>query len=646
MLNTNNNTHIQKFKRSVLIKAALICFFIFISMYSFADSSDENTLLSSLDFSKAENLINDVRANKLDYLINEKKLTKAFELSKEQRWERLHLEAAALYAELLFRQEHYKRLKHHLAFYLSNKQLTEQKDVHLLFLESQLKSLARNEDPTPAKNLAKELEKLIPQHSDNEKIIIFRALAYYYTDTDVLRKTLNAALEGLELALKNNDFAAQGYFYRKIADAYHLLTDVDKDKSKAVYYAKKAVKAYEKTSDGLFTAKAYWSLGNVLLEINDPNNALIQLNKALSYFKKVNMKKGLAFAQYSIADIQYLQGNYNTALTLVNQNIELARSAGIHDMHLASLILLADIYIKQNLLDKANQVNDEVYNNLDKFTRSIYKARFLAKRYELKRRLNYIDDAFEAIEDKLVYTKKHYEATSESNIKALQIKFEVKEREDKISQLEFEKDINKLQAIEEHQQKIIWRLSASIAFILVLVSLFLFYRQIRQRKKYHTIALTDYLTNSLNRRGVMQIADNLLANKPASIAIVDLDYFKNINDKFGHDTGDLVLIKFAQAAKDTLSENDTFGRYGGEEWLFVLNTLDKQKINDTFENLALTLSEYCREIEALPSKINITFSVGVAISNTHSKSLDVLIKHADQQLYKAKENGRNQIAIA
>jgi|GEM_PF-3610869 len=72
MLNTNNNTHIQKFKRSVLIKAALICFFIFISMYSFADSSDENTLLSSLDFSKAENLINDVRANKLDYLINEK----------------------------------------------------------------------------------------------------------------------------------------------------------------------------------------------------------------------------------------------------------------------------------------------------------------------------------------------------------------------------------------------------------------------------------------------------------------------------------------------------------------------------------------------------------------------------------------------
>ncbi|WP_247659605.1 tetratricopeptide repeat-containing diguanylate cyclase [Pseudoalteromonas sp. MMG006] len=516
----------------------------------------------------------------------------------------------------------------------------------MLFLEAQLKYLSQTKKLTQAKDLAIHLEEKIAQHSSKEKIIILRALAYYYTDTDSLRKTLSAALAGLELAMKDDDMASQAYFLRKVADAYNFLNDRGVNDGKAVYYAKKAVEAYEKTNDGLFTAKAYWSLGSVLLETNNPQDALIYLNKALHYFKKVSMKKGLAFAQYSIANIQYKQGNYDTAITLANENIELARAAGIHDMHLASMILLADIYIKQNLLDKANQINDKVFLNIDKFSRSIYKAEFLGKRYELKRQLNYIDDAFEAIGSKLIYTKKHYEATSESNIKTLQVKFEVKEKEDKILQLEYEKNINELQVKEEHQQKIIWRLSASIAFILVIVSLFLFYRQIRQRKKYHTIALTDYLTNSLNRRGVMQIADNLLANKPASIAIVDLDYFKNINDQFGHDTGDLVLIKFAQAAKNTLGENDTFGRYGGEEWLFVLDTLDKQEISNTFENLALILSEYCREIEALPSKINITFSVGVAISNTHSKSLDALIKHADQQLYKAKENGRNQIAIA
>ncbi|MEL0640717.1 tetratricopeptide repeat-containing diguanylate cyclase [Pseudoalteromonas aliena] len=645
MIKQNNNLHVKLFNRA-LIKLLVLPLFLFMSTFALANDTSLNSTLNRLDFKTTQDLVNNIRANKLDYLINQQKLTQAFEISKERNWSTLHLEAAALYAELLFRQEEYDALNTHISNYINNKEVLRQNDIYVLFLEAQLKYLSQTDKLTQAKDLAQHLEEKIAQHSSKEKIIILRALAYYYTDTDSLRKTLSAALAGLELAIKDDDMASQAYFLRKVADAYNFLNDKDDSDSKAVYYAKKAVEAYEKTNDGLFTAKAYWSLGNVLLETNNPQDALIYLNKALNYFKKVSMKKGLAFAQYSIANIQYKQGNYDTAVTLANENIELARAAGIHDMHLASMILLSDIYIKQNFLDKANQINDEVFLNIDKFSRSIYKAQFLGKRYKLKRQLNYTDDAFEAIEDKLIYTKKHYEATSESNIKTLQVKFEVKEKEDKILQLEYEKNINELQVKEEHQQKIIWRLSASIAFILVIVSLFLFYRQIRQRKKYHTIALTDYLTNSLNRRGIMQIADNLLANKPASIAIVDLDYFKNINDKFGHDTGDLVLIKFAQAAKNTLSENDTFGRYGGEEWLFVLNTLDKQEITNTFENLALTLSEYCREIETLPSKINITFSVGVAISNTHSKSLDVLTKYADQQLYKAKENGRNQIAIA
>jgi len=629
MIKQNNNSHLKLFNRT-LIKLLVLPLFLFVSAFTLANGTSLNSTLNRLDFKTTQSLVNNIRANKLDYLINQQKLTQAFEVSKERNWSTLHLEAAALYAELLFRQEEYDALNTHISNYINNKEVLKQNDIYLLFLEAQLKYLSQTDKLTQAKDLAQHLEEKIAQHSSKEKIIILRALAYYYTDTDSLRKTLSAALAGLELAINDDDMASQAYFLRKVADAYNFLNDKDDSDSKAVYYAKKAVEAYEKTNDGLFTAKAYWSLGNVLLETDNPQDALIYLNKALHYFKKVSMKKGLAFAQYSIANIQYKQGNYDTAITLANENIELARAAGIHDMHLASMILLADIYIKQNLLDKANQINDEVFLNIDKFSRSIYKAQFLGKRYELKRQLNYTDDAFEAIENKLIYTKKHYEATSESNIKTLQVKFEVKEKEDKILQLEYEKNINELQVKEEHQQKIIWRLSASIAFILVIVSLFLFYRQIRQRKKYHTIALTDYLTNSLNRRGVMQIADNLLANKPASIAIVDLDYFKNINDQFGHDTGDLVLIKFAEAAKNTLGENDTFGRYGGEEWLFVLDTLDKQEISNTFENLALILSEYCREIEALPSKINITFSVGVAISNTHSKSLDALIKHADQ----------------
>ena len=636
-----NNTQIKILGNTLWAKYIVLLLFLLFSKLASANGDSLNATSHALDFDTTQTLINNIKLNELDYLQNGDKLTQAFKISKDQNWEKLHLEAAALYAELLFRQEKYTALNTHLSYYLKNKELPNQKSVYLLFLESQLKSLARDANPAPAHTLATKLEESLQQHSSKEKIIILRALAYYYTDTDALKKTLNVALEGLELALKDDDSASQGYFFRKIADAYNYLNEKDK----AVYYAKKAVAAYEQTQDGLFTSKAYWSLGNVLLEIKKPKDALIYLDKALLYFKKVNMQKGLTFAQYSIASIEYLQANYDKALTLTKENIELARSAGVYDMQLASLILLADIYIKLDLIDQANEANDEVFLKLDKFSRSIYKADFLSKRYELKRRLNYTDEAFEAIEQKLLYTKKHYEATSESNIKTLQVQFEVKEKEEKIQQLEYAKDISELQAKEEYQQKIIWRLSAAIAFILVIASLFLFYRQARQRQKYHDISLTDYLTNSPNRRGIMRAAEAKLDEGKMTIAIIDLDYFKKVNDQFGHDVGDLVLISFAKAAKETLSGDHQFGRYGGEEWLFALNSVDELAIRDIFDQLATRFTEHCSNIKDLPTDTKITFSVGASVSSPLKNTLDVLIKHADKLLYKAKENGRNQVVV-
>ncbi|MEI8619000.1 GGDEF domain-containing protein [Pseudoalteromonas sp. B193] len=209
--------------------------------------------------------------------------------------------------------------------------------------------------------------------------------------------------------------------------------------------------------------------------------------------------------------------------------------------------------------------------------------------------------------NKSSFIQKHYEATSESNIKTLQVRFEVKEKEEKIQQLEYAKDISELQAKEEYQQKIIWRLSAAMAFILVIASLFLFYRQARQRQKYHDISLTDYLTNSPNRRGIMRAAEAKLDEGKMTIAIVDLDYFKKINDQFGHDVGDLVLISFAKAAKETLSGDHQFSRYGGEEWLFALNSVDELAIRDIFDQLATRFTEHCSNIKDLPSDTKITF---------------------------------------
>ncbi len=622
-----------------VIRQVVVIFFLLATFQSTANSADTPPI--ELNQKAVSVLIKNIRTDKLDYLQNKKQITQAYELSKLKYNNSLHLESAAIYAELLFRQEKYDELSAHLNEYLANQQLPKQPDILLLFLESQLKLLSLKKKLKQASDVFKKLETRYAQSTPAEKIIILKAFAFYYTETDDLKKTLSVALDGLELAIQKNDIASQGYFYRKIADAYNYLDE----KEKGIIYAKKALVAYQQTQDGLYTAKAYWSLGNVLLEINKLQEALIYFDKALAYFESVDMQKGLSFAQYSIANILYKQENYEEALTLANKNLKVARAAEIGDMKLATMILMLDIYSKQGLPEKADKMNDQVFSMLDDFSRSIYKAEFLQKRYQLKRNLNKTDDAFDAMEQMLTFMKKHYEATSETNIKTLQIKFEVKEKEEKILQLEYDKNINELLAKEEYQQKIIWRLSATIAFILVIVSLLLIYKQVLQRKKYYSMALTDYLTKSFNRRGIMKKAANTLKQSNATIAIVDLDLFKHINDTYGHDVGDAVLVAFARAAQSILDDGDQFGRYGGEEWLFVLNTVDKKSVEATFDSIANALTNYCSEIEDLKNTETITFSAGAAISTSSNRSLEKLIIHADELLYKAKQNGRNQVNV-
>lgn len=640
MLNKINKSHSYYI---VFAKCLIFTLFIFLNNKLLAKTSPPESPIQSIDYQSANKFINDIRVNKLDYLKNEKQLQKVFEISKSNNWATLHLEAAALYSELLFRQEKYEVLNHHINTYIEKEGIKKQWDLYLLLLESKLKYLSRQEDPTEAKVLAKQLDEGFLLRSDKEKIIIFRALSYYYTSVDKLKKTLEVSVEGLELAITYDDFSSQGFFLRKISDAYNF----SDEKEKALSFSKQAIVAYEKTNDEHLTSKAYWSMGTILKDKGENEEALVYLQKALLYFKSVNMHTGIAFSQYIISKIEFSEGHYDKALNNVHDNIALASAAGVHDMHLASMILLSDIYIEQDFIEKANKVNDDVFALLDKFSRSIYKSNFLSKRYKLKRQLGLNEEAFEAIEQELIFTKKHLEATSENNIKTLQVKFEVKEKEAEIFRLAQVNAMTEFKAKEEYQQKIIWRLSTAIAVILILFSLLLINRQVSQRKKYHAIANTDYLTNSPNRRGIMLIAETSLSDNELTIAIVDLDYFKKVNDTLGHDIGDIVLIAFANAARKTLRENDKFGRYGGEEWLFILHTTNKSVVDNIFKRLNENFANYCIDIKSGHPALDwdITFSVGASITSKANNNLDFHIKKADELLYQAKADGRNKVVI-
>jgi diguanylate cyclase (GGDEF)-like protein/PAS domain S-box-containing protein/hemerythrin-like metal-binding protein len=162
------------------------------------------------------------------------------------------------------------------------------------------------------------------------------------------------------------------------------------------------------------------------------------------------------------------------------------------------------------------------------------------------------------------------------------------------------------------------------------------------------ISREDTLTGIANRRYFFEHASREMIrgrrfNESQTLAMLDVDYFKNINDTFGHETGDVVLKKMAGECKKILREVDIFGRIGGEEFGILFLNTDKK----TSQILAERLRSHIEKIEVITSagKINFTVSIGMVSFRGGNKSIDERLSIADQALYQAKESGRNRIEI-
>jgi two-component system, cell cycle response regulator len=158
------------------------------------------------------------------------------------------------------------------------------------------------------------------------------------------------------------------------------------------------------------------------------------------------------------------------------------------------------------------------------------------------------------------------------------------------------------------------------------------------------MAVTDPLTGLRNRRYVRRHLDALLrGGKGATALLVDVDYFKRINDDFGHASGDHVLQEIALRMQDQLRASDVIGRYGGEEFLVVLDT-------DATEEVLRVATRLQRAVADMPFRLGnqramITISTGVATA-TLGMTSDALISAADTALYRAKRGGRDRFEMA
>jgi diguanylate cyclase (GGDEF)-like protein len=165
-------------------------------------------------------------------------------------------------------------------------------------------------------------------------------------------------------------------------------------------------------------------------------------------------------------------------------------------------------------------------------------------------------------------------------------------------------------------------------------------------KRIEELAELDDLTGSFNRRCIMRFLDDEIArahrlNAPCSIALIDLDWFKRINDTYGHPTGDEVLRTFAITVFANIRTVDRFGRYGGEEFLLVLPDTSSETAARMLDRLRTIVADI--DWSGLSLGLRVTISAGIATLDANETS-DSFLARADSALYKAKAQGRNRIA--
>jgi diguanylate cyclase (GGDEF)-like protein len=171
----------------------------------------------------------------------------------------------------------------------------------------------------------------------------------------------------------------------------------------------------------------------------------------------------------------------------------------------------------------------------------------------------------------------------------------------------------------------------------------------RIRKRWELAASTDYLTGLANRRTIALAGERAFHSaqrhgQALSVAVIDVDYFKSVNDRFGHDSGDLALKHIAAMLEKAGRKTDLLGRHGGEEFVVLLDQADQEQSVAVAERLRSGVEDAALKLEGHP--ITMTVSIGLATFQGTDRSFNDLLRRADKALYAAKAKGRNRVEIA
>src|SRR6188768_1351454 len=386
--------------------------------------------------------------------------------------------------------------------------------------------------------------------------------------------------------------------------------------------------------------------GTILKGMHEFPDAIEEFKAARTLSVEVNDTQGVAFADKDLCGLYIQIGQLTEGRKLCENALRIFAASGSIDLMKQTRSDIAYIDLEEGDAAHALAALNEILKN----GASDVPPRNVAPILKLRSRANAVMGNYrEAHADLEEYQRRMTAADDARRIRqsaTLRARFEMDRQLQRNAELN--RDLLASQQRQKEQKRWTAIAAGTGAIIIVLLILHAFSTR-RHRRQLALLANTDSLTGLPNRRRTYELGKEAMAKAledklPLTVAVVDLDHFKSINDRFGHAGGDRVLQEFARVCRESIRTEDILGRWGGEEFLIVMPgaSLDVALIAlERVRALALLI-----ELPSMSAGLRVCLSAGLASLEPNLKTLDELIARGDAALYRAKHEGRDLVRVA
>ena len=389
--------------------------------------------------------------------------------------------------------------------------------------------------------------------------------------------------------------------------------------------------------------------GKILNLMGQYPSAIEEFTEARKLSVQLNDTQGVAFADLFDCAARIELGQIERATAECDSALRTFAAAHSVDEVKEAQALLARIDLANGHADKALNTLNEV---LDHGGTDLLPSR-VASIYQSRARANAaLHDFRDAYADLTEYARRYAAANDAERAQSaavMRARFETDREIERNALLKHELGVSQERA-QRQATELRWN-AVVVASGVMVIALLIYFLSVNRRYRQQLVKLAsqDALTGLPNRRRTAELATAALdeataAQTPLTIAIIDMDHFKIINDRCGHATGDFVLKEFARVGREALRDSDVLGRWGGEEFLLIMPGATLEFALASLERMRTLV--FGIHLPASGAGLRVSLSAGLASSHQHGRSLDEMIARADSALYAAKNEGRDLVRVA